>query len=215
MLLPHGELEIAARGSRPGGGAVAALESAGDNGSVLVAWEQRPRDAGPTWAPGLGPARLHSIGVLARAVPMPAIQAFRLPGGAPGGPALEGVARWKLRGVRRALVDAGRVSEGEPPTILVELLDERPEDAMIPPREYLDALAELTRAWSGGDQWRVAFELMARSPLGQWATSLGTLLPADDDSRFVPLDHPQRLRASLRETLDRLLELQARRQLPE
>src|SRR5438067_9333221 len=105
---------------------------------------------------------MHGIGVLARSRKIRS-----------GSPQLE---RYLLRAVSRVAIAEDRISSDGPiATIAPEIFPDRPEDARAAPKEFLDAITELSEEWDAGDHWRSAFQLMVRSPLAQWATSLATL----------------------------------------
>lgn len=195
VLLPRAELEVASRGERPGMGAVEAMDAAGDDGSVVVAYELPVRAGEDPW-----PSKLHGIGVLARVRRMRA-------------PSPQQIDRWLLRGVSRVSVQDDRIQAGEIPSMVPELFPERAEDGRQPSKEFLDAITELSEEWDAGDHWRSAFQLMVRSPLAQWATSIGTLLPVEAGERFELLDHPERMEKRIREHLDRLIALHSRRRI--
>src|SRR5579859_5158278 len=198
ILLPRAELEVASRGMRPGAGAVEALEQAGEEGTVVAAFET-----------GLAEGELHGIGVLARV--------RRVPSAAVPGAKVEGrIDRYLLRGISRVPVDASKIeSKGGVPLIRTEVgpIIEVPEDGRSPPKELLDAVTELSTEWESGEQWKSAFRLMARSPLAQWATSLAALLPLEQADRFALLDEPAGMEAVVRKYLEQLLAVHSRRRV--
>ena len=171
----------------PGRGAVAALESAGPAGSVLVAFENAE-------------GALHGTGVLAR------VQRVEETSYGP---------RFILRGVTRALLDESKIREGDPPRVVAELLPERPEDQGAPPQALVATVAELASDWMGLDDWKSAFALLVRSRLGQWATTLCVLMPLDHGERFELLDDPERMTERLQAKLERLLAVHSRRRVRE
>lgn len=171
----------------PGRGAVDALEAAGPAGSVLVAFENAE-------------GALHGTGVLAR------VQRVEQTSYGP---------RYVLRGVTRTLLDESKIREGDPPRAVAELLPERPEDQSPPPPALVATVAELASDWMGLDDWKDAFALLARSRLGQWATTLCVLMPLDQGERFELLDDPERMTERLQAKLERLLAVHSRRRVRE
>lgn len=195
VLLPRADLEIATRGLRPGPGAVAALEAAGDDGTVVVAFEGADDRSGD----------VHGIGVLARCRLLD-----RRVGADPR------IGKWLLRGIHRVDLDPKSIVETDGvPMAPAERMADRPEDAALPPKEYVDKLAELAESWEAGEQWQHAFQLMARSPLAQWGTSLYALLPVEQSERLELLDRPERLAPLVLEHLERLLAMHSRRRVRE
>jgi len=170
-----------------GRGAVAALESAGPAGSVLVAFENAD-------------GALHGTGVLAR------VQRVEETSYGP---------RYILRGVTRALLDESKIREGDPPRVVAEFLPERPEDQSAPPQALVATVAELASDWMGLDDWKSAFALLVRSRLGQWATTLCVLMPLEHGERFELLDDPERMTERLQAKLERLLAVHSRRRVRE
>ncbi|PKN55810.1 MAG: hypothetical protein CVU56_19370 [Deltaproteobacteria bacterium HGW-Deltaproteobacteria-14] len=172
-------------GGNLGVGAAEALDDVGIGGELVVGFQIRAREP------------VHPQAVLAR---IEEVRPFP-PEWDPEG--LGAAQRYLLVGVARVELDRDTITHKRIPTVTGVALPPRDEE-LEPPTEALVAqLAALAAADNHWPQhWLDAFELLPNAPLGQWATSLGWRLSADE--RIALFDHPERIGPAVQSNLDSL-----------
>ena len=172
-------------GGNLGVGAAEALDDVGIGGELVVGFQIRAREP------------VHPRAVLAR---LEEVRPFP-PEWDPEG--LGAAQRYLLVGVARVELDRDTITHKRIPTVTGVVSPPRDEE-LEPPTEALVAqLAALAAADNHWPQhWLDAFELLPTAPLGQWATSLGWRLSADE--RITLFDHPERIAPAVLSNLDSL-----------
>jgi hypothetical protein len=172
-------------GGNFGGGAEAAITAVGIGGVVAVGFQTTAREL------------VHPCGVLARVearAPFP-------DGQDPTG--LGASDRWRLVGLSRVSLDPETCANRKHPTISAAPAQARLEDFADAPEPLvavLTALANLQNDWPA--HWLEAFRTLPGQPLGQWATSLGWRLAAEE--RIALFEHPARIADTLLQALESL-----------
>ena len=172
-------------GGNLGVGAAEALDDVGIGGELVVGFQIRAREP------------VHPHAVLAR---IEEVRPFP-PEWDPEG--LGASQRYLLVGVARVDLDRDTITHKRIPTVSGVVGPPRDDELEPPTTELLEQLRLLAAAdnhWP--EHWREAFELLPNAPLGQWATTLGWRLSADE--RIMLFDHPERIAPVVLSSLDSL-----------
>lgn len=172
-------------GGNLGAGAAEALADVGLGGELVVGFQTRAREP------------VYPRGVLARVEEIAPFPEDWDPEG------LGAPQRYRLMGLGRVELDISSVANKRVPTVTATLHPARPEELEQADAELLAQLAGLAAAdnhWP--DHWLEAFDQLPAAPLGQWATTLGWRLGAEE--RLELFDHPDRIAARVLSTLDSL-----------
>jgi len=172
-------------GGNLGVGAAEALDDVGIGGELVVGFQIRAREP------------VHPQAVLAR---VEEVRPFP-PEWDPEG--LGASQRYLLVGVARVTLDRDTITHKRIPTVTAVTHPPRDEELEAPGERLVAQLATLAAADNHWPQhWLDAFELLPNAPLGQWATSLGWRLSADE--RIDLFDHPERIGPAVMSNLDSL-----------
>ncbi len=172
-------------GGNFGGGAEAAITAVGIGGVVAVGFQTTAREL------------VHPCGVLARVEAREPFPEGQDPTG------LGASDRWRLVGLSRVSLDPETCANRKHPTIVAAPAPARLEDFADAPEplvRVLKALATLQNDWPA--HWQEAFTTLPGQPLGQWATSLGWRLAAEE--RIAIFEHPERIADTLLQALEAL-----------
>ena len=170
-------------GGNLGTGAAEALDEVGVGGELVVGFQIRAREP------------VHPHAVLAR---VEEVRPFP-PEWDPEG--LGATQRYLLVGLARVTLDRDTITHKRVPTVAATLAPPRDEDLAAPDERLLaqlHALAAVDNHWP--EHWLEAFELLSTAPLGQWATTLGWRLSADE--RIQLFDHPDRIASAVLASLE-------------
>ncbi|TNF32282.1 MAG: hypothetical protein EP329_10755 [Deltaproteobacteria bacterium] len=172
-------------GGNLGVGAAEALDDVGIGGELVVGFQVRAREP------------VHPHAVLAR---IEEVRPFP-PDWDPEG--LGASQRYLLVGVARVTLDRDTITHKRIPTVTAQVEPPRDEELEAPSPELLAQLTTLAAADNHWPQhWHDAFELLRSAPLGQWATTLGWRLSADE--RIALFDHPERIGPAVASNLESL-----------